>query len=548
MFVRIIKKTENGITYKYLKLVENYRDHGRVRQRVIVSLGNIERLSPKKINPLIKGLSKFSDKKLFDPEEFQTKTSRSYGDVLAIKSLWDSLKISDSITNLLKNRKIDTKVSLLVLVMVINRLIAPGSKLAVSRWYKRIYLPELEIEDFDVHQFYKALNYLQDIKEPLEEALYLKIVDLFSLKLDIVFYDLTTTFFQGKGPNIARKGHSKDHRPDKRQILLGLLISKEGIPIAHEVFPGNFSEFNTIKDVIKSLKKRFKIDRCIFVCDKGLVSKGNLKEIKSNNFKYIISIRKRERKGRSLIDPDLSNYKKTEKNLWAKEVKGKDGLRYIICHNSDVAKLEAQTRNKIIAKIKEKLDKLSLAIKEKFIQNENEIITCISNIFSNYHRRRYFTWSYDKNKGFVYSLKKDAIAREEASDGKYIVQTDVKDLSIAEVVKRYKDLQKIEEAFCDIKDFLQIRPIYHYNEKIVRAHVFVCVLSYLIEKVLENKLSKKKVLLTARRALEELEEVKMVENQISDLTINCVTEIGNIQRRILNVLGINNFQRTFVKK
>jgi len=550
MILKRCTKKVNGKTYTYLNLVESYRDEGKVRQRLIYSFGNIQALSTAQIDGILQGLAQYSSLKVLPADQIEPLGSRSYGDIRAIQALWDELKIGSFIRKLLRQRQLEIDVALLTLLMVANRLMDPSSKLGLTRWLHGIYLKEMEGRPLEVHQFYRALGYLDEIKPALEEEIFAEVRNLFSLQVDLVFYDITSTFFQGNGPpELAQKGKSRDRRPDKRQIILALLLTQEGLPIAHEVLPGNTADVTTVKQVLKGLQKRFHIRRCIFVGDRGMISRENLQEIQKTGYQYILAVKAREKKGFQLLDADLNHYrtledkpataedKKTQllvKDIWIGEKE-----RYLVCHNPQKAQEERQRRQKRIAQLVEKLTKLQAWIQKGHLPEESQILQRLSYLLSSPEKRKYIQASYRPGLGLQFSVNQKTLKAEELLDGKYILQTDVADLSAPEVIQSYKDLRLLEDAFKDMKDFLKLRPLYHYDEKHVRGHVFVCVLAYLVGRILENKLAAANLAATMQSVLEELEEIQLVDISFPDgLVVQKLTHVGPSQQRILNALGL----------
>ena len=220
--------------------------------------------------------------------------------------------------------------------MVINRLVAPRSKLAITRWLKRVYLPQWEGKELSVQHFYRALDVLHQAAEAIEEDLFFEQRSLFEPGLDVVFYDVTSTYFEGRGPEGAEFGYSRDGHPDRRQIVIGLLVNRDGLPLGHKVFPGNAADAATVPEVLDDLRRRFGIERVIFVGDRGMISRRNIQVLKEAGYGYIVGLRKRA--GRRCIEA-LEEAKKRglwreiEEGLKVAEVEAGDGERIVICHS-----------------------------------------------------------------------------------------------------------------------------------------------------------------------------------------------------------------------
>lgn len=536
MFLRTSQYTRGGKVYRYLKLVKSYREGKKTKQRLIATIGNLDTLDPNQIDNLIDALAKFSSRKVRSIDQLKIKRDQKYGDCILVRHVWDKLGLGKIISHHLKSQRARSDFTLACMIMVINRLIAPKSKLSVAEWYNRIYIPELEDKKFDYQHFYRALDYLQKAKEKIEKDIYLNLVDLFSLKVNIVFYDLTSTYFEGTECEISEHGYSRDRRPDKKQILLGLVTTKQGLPIAHEVFSGNIADKSTVEGIIKDLKRRFQIEKCIFVGDRGLVSSDNLDFLQQEDYQYIVALKKRQSlEVEDILEPDLSKYTQIEDNLKALEVTKGQSLRYIICHNTEKAKDDFFFREEAIRQAQEKLEKLSKSIASGRLKRQKPITVKVVKALLKKNALKYFAFEVDP---FSYHLKDEVITKEELLDGKYILKTNVKELSVEEVIRSYKVLSSVEQAFRSIKDFIRLRPIYHYKPQRVKAHVFICVLAYLIEKIIDQDLCHKNLTLTATKALELLDQVRLVESQLGNKTFKCITELNKKHRDIFLAVGL----------
>ncbi|TET11388.1 IS1634 family transposase, partial [Candidatus Aerophobetes bacterium] len=316
MFPRISETRSKGKLYRYVKIVENYWHKGQSRQRVVAKLGNLEKFKNRDLEKLIKGLCRICEREDLNVENLKAKKSPRYGDILAARHLWKELGLDELIDGHMRHTEAKIPVELISFLMVANRLVDPLSKLAISSWYKeKVYLPELENTHLSPHDFYRSMDYLEEMKEDIEKDLYYKLRDLFTLKLNLIFYDTTSSYFEGEGPSIAKHGKSRDHRPDKHQIIIGLLVTDEGLPIAHEVFEGDEADKATVVKTIDDLKRRFRLKRVIFVADRGMVSQANLDYIKEQGFSYIVTLKKRRlNEAKEAIDATLADLEEKRKS------------------------------------------------------------------------------------------------------------------------------------------------------------------------------------------------------------------------------------------
>jgi len=539
MYTRISKIKYNDKTYRYLRIVESIWRKGKVVQRVIANLGDINLIDKDNLYNLSVSLARYAGKKPLSIEELEAVSALHYGEVITARAIWDSLNLNQILKNSLALRKkMNFDYCLCIFIMLVNRLIAPRSKLAITKWQERIYIEEGVKPKYQ--HFLRSLNYLAKAKERIEGFLFSRLTDLFSLKLNLIFYDLTSTYLEGSCCPLAEFGYSRDRRPDKKQIVLGLLVTDEGLPIAHQVYSGNISDKSTLKDSINTLKKRFQIKRCIFVGDRGLVSEENLQYLIQEEYPFIVALRKRNSNEVKEVLKTTSgnNYTALNNILHLKEVIFKN-IRYLICKNPQKAQDDRIFRNNLIKEVQLEFNKLS--------KNSQSNLKRATEILALKKAKRYFVVGIDKQNNFFFKLNEESISYEKELDGLYILKTNVLDIKAYEVVKAYKNLCQVEDAFREIKDFLKLRPIYHYSPTRVKGHVMVCVLAYLIEKILEKSLKEVNLSLSPREALDYLSTLRLVENKIAGQRLFCVTTPSKEHRQILKSVGIPKIQRILQK-
>ncbi|WP_425059291.1 hypothetical protein SCACP_39750 [Sporomusa carbonis] len=456
MFAQIVStKKPDGKTYRYLHIVESYREGKSVKKRRIASLGNIDEYSEKEIEQLIHKLASLLQNRVTGSiDDLEPDNCLQFGVPYVVQFLWDQLGLTEAIRNALKDRDVTFDVAGYVQAMVINRLLDPSSKFQLFKTVEDMYLPEAN-HDWQLQHFYRALDYLMDIKPQLERYLYSQLTNLLNFRLSLVLYDLTSTHLTGHHCPIAEYGYSRTHRPDLKQVELGLLVTPDGIPITHEVFPGKTPDKQTVKDILTRLKQEFAVEQCVFVGDRGIVTNDNLTLLAEAKYPYIVGYHKR---GRVVSDAllesyaDIKEYAKIKDNLYYLEVSAaqveddaKDACsRYILCYNPVKAVQDEAFRDEV------------------------------------------------------------ALAKEKLRDGKFVIKTNTT-LPAQEVVVSYKTLMNVERAFREIKNFLDVGCLYHWNKKRVRGHIFVCVLAYLFEQELQ---------VVYRRTLEkEAEQIRRITDE-----------------------------------
>nr|WP_040290307.1 IS1634 family transposase [Alicyclobacillus hesperidum] len=498
MFPQIVTtKKPDGRTYRYLHIVESYRDGNTVKKRRIASLGNIDAYSEKEILQIIEKLeSLLQHRARGSAEDLEPHQTVQFGVPYVVQFLWDQIGLTDILRDALKDRDVTFDVARYIQAMVIGRLVDPSSKLHLFETLENLYLPESG-EPWQLQHFYRALDYIMDIKPELERALYTRLTDLLSFRLSLVLYDVTSTHVTGHHCPIAQHGYSRTHRPDLEQVELGLLVTPEGLPITHEVFPGNTADKQTVPQILERLRREFAVDQCVFVGDRGMVTERNISLLREAGFPYIVGYHKR---GRIVSDQllekfqDLSRFASIQDNLWYLEVPASEvdddekepDTRYILCYNPVKAEQDAAYRESALEEAQRALDELSTRLTQPRRGRKltmQGVMLKVADILTRRGMEAFFEVEYDGGR-LHWTRVEEAIRREVLRDGKFIVKTNTT-LSADEVVRSYKTLMGVERAFREIKNSLEVGPMYHWNERRVRGHIFVCVLAYLFEQELQ---------------------------------------------------------------
>ena len=547
MFPKLVKVKTSARTITYLRLIEKYYEDGKKKDRIIANLGRQDIEGRIKLGKLLKSLRKFTDEVLVTPEEIESKRVLEYGAVLVIKKLWDEIGLGKWIKEKC-NKKIDGNLEEAgVLAMVCNRLMEPRSELGLCEWLENVYCEKFDKRFREgkiksrAESFYRTLDWLIEGKVKIEEEIYQWVRTLFPV--DVVFYDITNIQFEGEGPKIAKRGYVRLGKRNHKQVLLGLIMV-EGLPVAHYVFRGDRGEKTTIKWLSKDIKKKFNIGRIIFVMDRGMISATNLDEIEKQGNGYIAAMkRRRDGETKELIKIGEDGFEEIKEGLLAKEVEmDGDGKRRIICINPERAKEDKEKRELIMRELEGEL----IALKEKVdtgkMKKQKTVVASSEKILNKKHGKRYFNYEVDKEK-FEFYRKKESIEYEEKIDGKFMIKTTEKTLSLKEIVLGYKDLMNIEKMFRDLKDFIEVAPVYHRLNRRVRAHIFVCVLALLVQKYMEKKLNYAKMKISSQKVLSKLKTIKVVINQVRELNLKYVLTPTQELSRILRVFDIQKLPR-----
>lgn len=522
MYPKLTKVTKAGSCYQYLQLVESYRDEeGLARQRLVLNLGRVDADTRGDLVRLGRGLLRLLGEEMVTGEDLQAEETRLYGPLLVGHRLWEELGLGEKLGRRLRRLgKRDGGTVQAVLAMVLNRLVAPRSKLGVTRWLERVYLPELE---------------------GLEEDLFHERRDLFEPGLEMVFYDVTSTYFEGEGPEEAGWGYSRDGRSDQPQLAVGLLVNREGLPLAHKVFPGNRLDGATVPEVLEDLRQRFGVRRVVFVGDRGMVSRENVEALGQAGYQYILGLRKRagRRCWEALRQVGEEDWQQVAEGLRVARVLAGEGASIILCHSQARQVEEEEILQGKLQRGQEALERVAQGR-----QRGPQALRRAAEELKQAKASKYFELGLEGDGRLGFAQREAVVAREREMLGLYFLQTDVEELSEEEVVRAYMQLQEVEAAFRELKDFLKLRPIYPYRQQRVEAHVFVCVLAYLLEKLLALKLRAAGMELSARRALEELERIEVVRLRAGEEELRLISRPTAQGRAVLQAVGIAHLPRT----
>lgn len=641
MFPRIAKTQKKGKIYEYLVISESIRKKGKgSTTKNIANLGNIEKLSTTDIESLIDGLIKiFHIEKFNLTDKLTILESLEHGSIIFWHHLWGIYELSKLIKQEIKKRhpQVEIAVEKYVEIMVVNRGVSPLSKLGCTRWVDTtIYKVHKDYHDLSLHSehFYRSMDYLLTIKEPLEKEIFSELRNLFSVNIRLTFYDITSTYFYTSNCPLSNKGYSRDAQPDKEQIVVGVVTTWEGYPIKHYVFEGNTKDETTVQEVVSNLKKEYNIEETIFVGDRGMITHLNLTAVKTEGYDYIMGVKHKQNeitkelfiadilegknyhdynglkiqekqysiknflllKSKRILSENKIMFHKKEFSAYTNFIKNltnetttlnykdfkpyieplvKDNkicqklfiltkkylgrydeiLRFVICLNPERQVTARQKREQKIKLFSTELKKIILQCNKKKEQGEtaeDELKDYFrrkyTSLFSSYNSRykKFFIIEKDEKTEIATSFRndEDVISLENRFDGIFILTTNRFDLSAEKVVESYKNLKEVELLFDDLKNFVDIRPVRHWLEPRVKAHVFICILSLLLKRTFEINYVKSKALM---EKFEEIAKSKFVKYQVKFSekeerykTIPKVTNISKIAKEMFTMLGIKN--------
>jgi len=476
----------------YLQIVESHRQDGAPRQRVIATLGRLDELTQSgQLESLLASGARYAPAAMvlsaYERGEMTCVSKISIGPTLIFERLWRETGIAEVLQQLAAQRRYGFSLERAIFLTVLHRLCASGSDRAADKWRQSLRISGTD--GLSLHQLYRAMAWLgEDLddqadkapfaprctKDLIEERLFKRSRDLFT-SLDLVFFDTTSIYFEGEGgQSIGQHGHSKDSRPDLKQMVVGAVIDSEGRPILCELWPGNTTDVKSLTPVVTRLQKRFGVLNVCIVADRGMISRQSIDEIETMGWRYILGARMRttnevrdevlSRAGRYQVVHPKGACAKDPSPLKVKEV-DVQGHRYIVCLNEDQAKKDAADREAILGSLRQKLK-----------QGDKALV-------GNKGYRKYLTGA-----AAGFTIDEDKVKSEARFDGKWVLRTNT-DLSNAEVALKYKELWQVEDIFRSMKSVLETRPIYHKCDETIRGHVFCSFLALVLRKALLERLA-----------------------------------------------------------
>jgi len=547
---------------KYYKIVESARDKaGRPRQNTILYLG---RLTDQEAGNIRKWLNAYPlDAKgefiICETEELSIDEARDAGDIRLIEALWSLLRLDEIIDTVHSDCGSQRSCKEILLALVANRCIEPKSKLEFVDWIKETELLEHfdSMGDLHVNAVYRAMDHIEKIRTDMEIKILDRLKKLFNISTDVLLYDLTSSFFTGEGPEEAKKGHSRDHRPDCNQVNWGLVATPEGFPITHQVYEGNRLDKTTVKSIRKHLEQHFGVKECIFIADRGMLTISNLKILKADGNKFILADRERSVKEKVLSHIEnnpLDEFEKVKDNLyvseywtteiWEAEAEEEEDeevrVRYVVCYNPEKVSDNGKGTEKWLERGKKQLRAVEKMVKNGRIKDHDKVVARVVKKLTKVHMDVFFDFRVPPSpvKSFDWWVLKEKAKELEKMRGIWVVKTNIPDgeMSAREIALQYKSLRMIERIFKIIKVFNQVRPINHYKNRRVDCHIFICILSYLLERVLEVIMEKRNESVIGHRLIRTFHNVKSVEVKAGEYFQRLTTPYSDRQRSILDYI------------
>lgn len=526
MYIKLTKAKK----YTYVQLVEGYREGSKVKHKVLINLGRLDELQKNSsLEDVVSKLSEIANSRnILDIRKCKAEKINNFG-YLAYKKLWKIFNLDKILLAIQQSSKTTFDFSNSCLLMVINHLLNPHSKLGIYN-NQSIYAQYREVE---LNHLYRSLDILSESKEELESKLFETNCNLYKLKIDVVFYDVTTFHFESVAKDgLKNFGFSKANKINEVQVVLGMLIDCEGRPIGYELFPGNTFEGKTLGTALDKLESRFGIRNVIIVADRGINSKLNLKRIADKKYGYIVAsrIKNLSKKIQSQIFDD-AGYQNLECD------KGDINYKVIDYTNKfkDEGKVVRLTEKLVITYSakraeKDRKDRMRLLEKAERLLSDKSLIKSSSKRGG----KRYL-----KEMGNTdWVLDKAALEKDEKFDGYYGIQTSETNLNVEKILDAYHTLWKIEESFRIMKSTLEVRPIFHWTERRIKGHFVVCFLAFLLERTMEIELRRSGIMASPQGIRDALNSMQLNEVQCNNTTYFLRAQISELGTNIMEALKI----------
>lgn len=538
MYVRTISRhNKNGTTTTYVQLAHNVRDpnSGYARAQVLYTFGRADSLDVEAIRRLVRSLCRFISPEEALETQASLKTGVSglkfikslpLGGAYVLRKLWERLGLEKVISEALAQREFASPVEWAIFAMVSNRALAPDSKRRVEEWVREdVALGNPE--PISLQHLYRAMDFLLEHEERVQREVFYQTADLFNLEVDLLFFDTTTTYVESdEEDEFRRYGYSKDKRPDLPQVVIGLAVTKEGLPVRCWVLPGDTQDMTTVERVKNDLLG-WKLSRCIWVMDRGMSSEANRVILQKAGGHYILGEKLRDnQEAHQQALSSKGRYQKVRENLEVKEIvvgQGERRRRFVLVRNLEQAEKDKATREKTLQRIEEAL----LALGDQKGKAHKKAVCAL---LSHRTMGRYIKQL--RNGRLKINLAK--VKEEEKLDGKYLLSTSDDTLSSEDVALGYKSLMEVERAFRTLKTTLDLRPFFHRKEERIRAHVLLCCLALLLVRIVERETGE-----TWDSIRSHLERLHLVEFSSKQGRVLQRTELTAEQANILKKLKIN---------
>jgi transposase len=573
MYLRHTTVRKDGKEHRYWRLVRSVRRDGKVVQETVAHLGELDaqgRANARELADRLMGRGRQSE--LFEEHErtregvsvdlsgVRVERARRFGDVFLGWTVWRALRLDELLSELMPEGREQVPWPLMAAILTVGRLCEPSSELHVAEsWYRKTALEDLlGVADTQVNddRLYRTLDRLLEHKTAIETHIRARLSELFAIEYDLLLYDVTSTFFEGvcAANAMAKRGHSRDQRPDCKQVCIALVVTREGLPLSYEVFDGNRVDVTTVEQIVETMEKRFGLAQRIWVMDRGMASQDNIEWLQQTGRRYLLGASRAElaKWKESLLDE--RDWQKVREGLEVKLTSGPEAKEtFVLCRSEARRSKESAIHDRFRERIEQGLASLERRLlKARSKIDRGPVERQIGRLLGRNSRAagRFVVELVDdlslpSTLRLKWSLRADLDEWARYSDGCYILRTNIADWTAEDLWKTYVQLTDAEAAFRICKSDLSIRPVWHQKTERVKAHIFVCFLAYVLWKTLEKWQNEAGLGSSPRTMLKELRHIQSVDvvlptltNPPRQLVIRCVVRPDRSQAILLDRMGI----------
>ena len=568
MFLRRLRVRKSGKWHSYWAIVRTVRTPRGPRQQLVSYLGELSATEQREYARIrrIVAESEPVQKELFEPQAgsqwvevdvqgMRVERVRSFGGVWLALKLWSTLQLDRLLNACLPERREEIRWGLVGCILTVARLDCPGSELAIeSRWYESTALADLlgvPADKINTDRLYRGMDLLLELKDAIEQHLRGRYKTLFDTEFDILLYDVTSSYFEGlsEANALAARGYSRDHRPDCKQVCIALVVTKDGLPLAFEVFEGSTHDTETLQQIVEKIETKYGPASGIWVLDRGVVSEENLQWLRQRDGRYLVGTPRSMLKSYEAALRDQADWAAVYEDVQVKAVPGPEGMEtFLLCRSRARREKEAAIHRRFIQRLQEGLTAIQAAIDSGRLRDPEKIGRRIGALLQRNSRAA---------KAFQVTLTRDETGHlrlewperpdwldwAELSEGAYLLRTNLVNWKPEQLWKSYMQLTQVENAFRISKSDLAVRPIFHQTADRTRAHILVCFLAYAMWKTLEKLCEASGLGTSARTVQQELQrlvavDVVMPTREGLPLRLRCVAEPDARLKELLDHLGL----------
>jgi len=570
MYLRHTTRRKDGKVHTYWRLVRSVRVGRKVVQQTVAQLGELDaagRAQAKALARAITGAREQPD--LFEPSEaaeaipvqlkrIRVERGRTFGDVWLGWTLWRALRLDEWLARLLPEGREAVPWATMAAVLVLARLCEPSSELHIAEdWYRRTALDDLlalPVPLVNDDRLYRALDKLLPHKRALEQHLVARLGALFALDYDLLLYDITSTYFEGLAARnpLAQRGHSRDHRPDCKQVCVALVVTREGMPLGYELFAGNRTDVTTVEEIVETMEARYGLAQRIWVMDRGMTSEDNLTWLREGGRRYLVGTPKSELRKWARQIADAQDWHAVRDGVEAKQCTGPDGAETFVLVRSVERRekeraMHARFTRRIedgLARLGRRLQRARRALDARRLERQlGRLLALNTRAAGRYLIELVPDATVPAGVRLEWTARPEWDDWARWSEGCYVLRTNIADWSPDDLWRTYIQLTQAEAAFRIHKSDLSLRPIWHQTEDRVKAHILVCFLAYVLWKTLEQWQQRAGLGHSPRTILEELRRIQSTDVVLPtadgrELRLRCVVRPDAAQAALLDRLGL----------